>query len=38
MGHKNIEVTHRYYTQYAAERRKQVMRSLEIAGTKNEDE
>lgn len=30
MGHKNIEVTHRYYTQYAAERRKQVMRSLEI--------
>lgn len=38
MGHKNIEVTHRYYTQYAAEKRKQVMRSLEIAGTKNEDE
>ncbi len=37
MGHKNIEVTHRYYTQYAAEKRKQVMRSLEIAPTKNED-
>ncbi len=30
MGHKNIEVTHRYYTQYAAERRKQVMRSLKL--------
>lgn len=31
MGHKNIEVTHRYYTQYAAQKRKEVMRSLEIA-------
>ena len=30
MGHKNIEVTHRYYTQYAAEKRKQVMRSLKL--------
>ncbi|MDD6763602.1 MAG: tyrosine-type recombinase/integrase [Clostridiales bacterium] len=32
MGHKNIEVTHRYYTQYAAERRKQVMREFDIVG------
>ncbi|MGN0164437.1 MAG: tyrosine-type recombinase/integrase [Candidatus Ornithomonoglobus sp.] len=32
MGHKNIEVTHRYYTQYATERRKQVMREFDIVG------
>lgn len=38
MGHKNIEVTHRYYTQYTAEKRKQIMRSIDIAGTQNEDE
>lgn len=37
MGHKNIEVTHRYYTQYAAERRKQVMRSLDITGRKDNE-
>lgn len=37
MGHKNIEVTHRYYTQYAAERRKEVMRSLDLpSGNKEE--
>ena len=35
MGHKNIEVTHRYYTQYAAEKRRQIMRSFDITG--NED-
>lgn len=33
MGHKNIEVTHRYYTQYAKERRKEVMRSRDVLGT-----
>lgn len=38
MGHKNIEVTHRYYTQYAAERRKEVMRSREIMPSANDDE
>lgn len=32
MGHKNIEVTHRYYTQYAVEKRKQVMRSIDVTG------
>ena len=32
MGHKNIEVTHRYYTQYAVQRRKQVMRNFDITG------
>lgn len=32
MGHKNIEVTHRYYTQYAAERRKQIMKKFDIVG------
>ncbi len=37
MGHKNIEVTHRYYTQYARERRREVMRSLDIpSGNKEE--
>ena len=35
MGHKNIEVTHRYYTQYAAEKRKQVMRSLKLPDAEN---
>lgn len=32
MGHKNIEVTHRYYTQYAVEKRKQIMRNFDITG------
>lgn len=32
MGHRNIEVTHRYYTQYATERKKQVMRNFDITG------
>ena len=32
MGHKNIEVTHRYYTQYAVQKRKQVMRNFDITG------
>lgn len=30
MGHKNIEVTHRYYAQYSAKARKEVMRSLDV--------
>ncbi len=30
MGHKNIEVTHKYYTQYAARERKKVMREYDI--------
>ncbi len=33
MGHKNIEVTHRYYTQYAVEKRKEIMRKFDITGT-----
>lgn len=32
MGHKNIEVTHRYYTQYAVQERKRVMRGFDIQG------
>lgn len=32
MGHKNIEVTHKYYTQYAVQKRKEVMRNFEITG------
>jgi len=30
MGHKNIEVTHRYYAQYGAKARKEVMRNLQV--------
>lgn len=30
MGHKNIEVTHRYYAQYGAKARKEVMQSLDV--------
>lgn len=30
MGHKNIEVTHRYYAQYSAKARKEVMRNFEV--------
>ncbi len=30
MGHKNIEVTHRYYAQYNAQARKEVMRNLQV--------
>ena len=32
MGHKNIEVTHRYYAQYASQKRKEVMRNFDIMG------
>lgn len=32
MGHKNIEVTHKYYTQYAVQKRKEVMRNFDIIG------
>ena len=35
MGHKNIEVTHRYYAQYSAKARKEIMHNLEVY---NEDE
>ena len=34
MGHKNIEVTHKYYAQYASQKRKEVMRSYDIMGKK----
>ena len=37
MGHKNIEVTHRYYTQYAIEKRKQVMRGFDITGQQSKE-
>jgi len=32
MGHKNIEVTHKYYTEFAARERKRVMRAFDIEG------
>lgn len=34
MGHKNIEVTHKYYTQYAIEKRREVMRGFDIKGNR----
>lgn len=30
MGHKNIEVTHRYYAQYSSQKRREVMQSLDV--------
>lgn len=36
MGHKNIDVTHRYYAQYAAKRRKEIMRSFEVVKEREE--
>ncbi len=30
MGHKNIEVTHKYYAQYTAKKRKEIMRNYNI--------
>lgn len=32
MGHKNIDVTHRYYTEFASKERKKVMREFNIEG------
>ncbi len=34
MGHKNIEVTHKYYTQYAIEKHREVMRGFDIKGNR----
>ena len=30
MGHKNIEVTHRYYAQYSAQARREIMQNLDV--------
>lgn len=30
MGHKNIEVTHKFYAQYSSQKRKEVMRGLSV--------
>lgn len=30
MGHKNIEVTHRYYAQYSNQKRREVMQNLDV--------
>ena len=35
MGHKNIEVTHKYYTQYAVQKRREVMQNFNITGSEN---
>ena len=37
MGHKNIDVTHRYYAQYASKRRKEIMRNFNIVDEKRDD-
>lgn len=37
MGHKNIDVTHRYYAQYASKRRKEIMRGFELVDEKREE-
>lgn len=34
MGHRNIEVTHKYYTQYAIEKRREVMKNFDIMGSR----
>lgn len=36
MGHKNIDVTHRYYAQYAAQRRREVMTNFEVVNPDRE--
>lgn len=33
MGHKNIEVTHRYYAQYSSRKRREVMQNLDVLRT-----
>ena len=30
MGHKNIEVTHKYYAQYSSQKRREVMENLDV--------
>ena len=30
LGHKNIEVTHRYYAQYSSQKRREVMHNLDV--------
>lgn len=37
LGHKNIEVTHRYYAQYSSQKRREVMENLNVLRTKPED-
>lgn len=37
MGHKNIEVTHRYYAQYSRKAQKDVMRSLDVLKGENDE-
>ena len=34
MGHKNIEVTHKFYAQYSSKAKKEIMRSREILENK----
>lgn len=36
LGHKNIDVTHRYYAQYASKKRKEIMRNFEVVDEKRE--
>lgn len=34
MGHKNIEITHKYYAQYATEKRREIMKNFNIQGSR----
>ncbi|MBO5060316.1 MAG: tyrosine-type recombinase/integrase [Clostridia bacterium] len=33
LGHKNIEVTHRYYAQYSSQKRREIMQGLDVLRT-----
>jgi len=36
MGHKNIEVTHKFYAQYSSQKRKDIMRGLQVIPEEDE--
>lgn len=36
MGHKNIDVTHKYYAQYTSKKRKEIMMDFEVVDTKRD--
>ena len=38
MGHKNIEVTHKYYAQYSSQKRREVMQNLDVLKLPQNDE
>ena len=38
MGHKNIEVTHKYYAQYSSQKRREIMQNLDVLKLPENDE